>query len=843
MSKKFLIFAMMIFMLALGSVSAQDIGDDALVGVENQDINDLSVNIIDDADILQETSNARFSVNNSTSHWEVSVLDDDDNLVTEGNIILSFENSSLSSSFEIHDYKPVFDFPIYRYYEILPDTMILAYDGQNHTADSIKISIDALTDSITARDVVDEYSFSAVLCDAQGNPLNEVEVPFVISGKNGYYDELYHLTDSNGSVTINPSLPVDNYTVYVTNIVTEQFKHYSWNITKEDDSRKAFINVSRDNYKFTINAVDADGNNISNGSIHVDCIDDYYDEDVEISNGTAVFVYGNEFYASEGEKSIVFTLINDDYDPVNASCNFTFRDTVTADDSRGNEFNATFTDIDGNPLDSQDVLFTIYDYATGDLIDNITLQTDAMGFASMEREGYYDYEVVTTNTVTYQYVKNRWNSKKEIEMTPVAVYDNETGYYISYNETLRFKVTPDATGNVTIEYRGGYIFNENISEGEFSMTLVDDMNYFLVVYNGDANYSDSCASYHVILNRTSDIVISAPDVTKYYGGPERFVVNVTDNNGTPLANKTVEIFINNKNYTRLTDENGTASIALGLGSNTYNATVIVDYQIATSVVVILPTVNGTDITKVFRNATQYYATFKDSQGNYLPNGTDVRFNINGVMYDRKVSGDEGLARLNINLVQGEYIITAINNVTGEMTSNNITVLAKITENRDIVKYFRNATQYTVKVIGDDGNPVGANETVIFNINGVFYERQTNESGFAKLNINLQPGDYVITAIYDGCMVSNNITVLSILSASDLTKNYGDSQPFVATLVDGQGKAYANQKIQFNINGVFYYRTTNSSGQAQLNINLIFGEYVITSSYNGTSIANNVTILS
>ena len=94
------------------------------------------------------------------------------------------------------------------------------------------------------------------------------------------------------------------------------------------------------------------------------------------------------------------------------------------------------------------------------------------------------------------------------------------------------------------------------------------------------------------------------------------------------------------------------------------------------------------------------------------------------MYDRKITGNEGLAKLNINLDQGEYIITVINRNTSEMTANTITVIPRIIENSNITKYFRNATQYTVKVIGDDGNPGGAGEVVKFNINGVLYERTT-----------------------------------------------------------------------------------------------------------------------
>ena len=81
----------------------------------------------------------------------------------------------------------------------------------------------------------------------------------------------------------------------------------------------------------------------------------------------------------------------------------------------------------------------------------------------------------------------------------------------------------------------------------------------------------------------------------------------------------------------------------------------------------------------------------------------------------------------------------------------------------------------------------------------------------------------------------------MLNATDLTKKFGTPNPFVVTLVDGQGKAYAGQNVTFNINGVFYQRTTDDSGSAKLNINLMAGEYIITSSYNGANIANKVTV--
>ena len=62
-------------------------------------------------------------------------------------------------------------------------------------------------------------------------------------------------------------------------------------------------------------------------------------------------------------------------------------------------------------------------------------------------------------------------------------------------------------------------------------------------------------------------------------------------------------------------------------------------------------------------------------------------------------------------------------------------------------------------------------------------------------------------------------------------------PLNSTLIN----ALANATVKFNINGVFYNRTTNASGQAKLNINLMAGEYIITSSYERCNIANTIKV--
>ena len=198
--------------------------------------------------------------------------------------------------------------------------------------------------------------------------------------------------------------------------------------------------------------------------------------------------------------------------------------------------------------------------------------------------------------------------------------------------------------------------------------------------------------------------------------------------------------------------------------------------------------------------------------------------------------------MNINLIPGTYILTAENPASGEQHTTVITLLPSIVENHDLTKYYRNESKYTLRILGADGKPVSEDVTVKLNINGVFYERKTNASGYMNMNINLIPGTYIVTAEYNGLMASNTVNVLPVLSAKDVYMKYRDGTKFEIKLLDGRGNPFAAQKITFNINDVFYERITDENGIARLNINLMAGEYIITSMYeNGAALSNKVTV--
>ena len=259
----------------------------------------------------------------------------------------------------------------------------------------------------------------------------------------------------------------------------------------------------------------------------------------------------------------------------------------------------------------------------------------------------------------------------------------------------------------------------------------------------------------------------------------------------------------------------------------------------------IPTVFANDITKIYKNDTQYYARFVDEANRPLKN-TTVTFHIHGVSYDR-VTDSDGVAKLNINLKPGNYILRVRNPVTHEGHENMINVESPIIMS-NFNQHSGEKTPFKAKYLGSDGNPVGAGETVTFYINGVYYNRTTDSEGVAALNINLLPGAYGITTVYNGYTGYTEIDVYSpkeeyynFIEAYDLVKTYGDETPFTAKIYDEYGHPASGEIVKFKINGVEYDRITDSNGIAKLNINLMPGRYIISiSSYSGYQ-SNLVTV--
>ena len=376
-------------------------------------------------------------------------------------------------------------------------------------------------------------------------------------------------------------------------------------------------------------------------------------------------------------------------------------------------------------------------------------------------------------------------------------------------------------------------------------------NENLASENTQSTSNENLASENtqVINGKTKTLtIVHGSDVDMYYKDGTRFVATLTDNINYmhyPISNENITVNINGVNYTRTTNSTGQISLGLNLesgdyiiktnypGSDSYTA------SSAISKLHIKSTIVDDELVKYYKADKQYYVGFTDSKGTPLTN-TEITFNINGVFYTRTTDGI-GIAKLNINLEPGTYTITSYNPKTKEQHSNKVTVLATLRTNQDLVKYYTSTTPYSLHLVDLNGKAL-ANNTVTFNINGVFYTRTTDTTGYVSLNINLKPGYYTITASHNGCSVSNKITIKSQIQTKDLNLTYNQKNAFKAFITTNEGKPVgANKNITFNINGVFYTRQTNLNSIASLNINLNPGQYIITTMYNNNNVGNKIII--
>ena len=394
---------------------------------------------------------------------------------------------------------------------------------------------------------------------------------------------------------------------------------------------------------------------------------------------------------------------------------------------------------------------------------------------------------------------------------------------------------------------GNIVFNGEIKSDVWNKTS-NSIDYY--TFNTDGLTKDNntvffqstgstiLALHQILVVERENIQLAVEDLEKYYGGSEKLNATLKDGAGNQIANKTITFTINGQKYNRTTNSNGIASLAINLRPGVYDVTAMYGNMSVYSNVVVKTTIESKNLVKMYQNGTQFFATFLGTDGKPLANNTKVTFNINGVFYTRQTN-ENGVARLNINLRPGEYILTAINPVNSESEGFNITVKSLI-ESNDLTKHYRNDSKFEAKIYNKDGT-LAINKNVTFNINGVFYNRITDSNGVARLNINLRPGNYIITTIFEGLTIGNNINVLPTLVTSDLSMKYLDGSKFTAQTLDGQGSPLANQNVSFNINGVLYHKVTDKEGIASLNITLLAGEYIITSYWNDFEVGNTVKV--
>ena len=171
------------------------------------------------------------------------------------------------------------------------------------------------------------------------------------------------------------------------------------------------------------------------------------------------------------------------------------------------------------------------------------------------------------------------------------------------------------------------------------------------------------------------------------------------------------------------------------------------------------------------------------------------------------------------------------------------------------KYPRIITQNLTKTFGEhdqlevalyeNQTPI-PNKTINITINHKTYARQTDTDGIARLNINLPVGEYEakFEFIDDDYVYVNTfckVTVNPVISTQDMKMTEQDGSQFIAIATGVNGVRLTGVPVTFQINDVKYERTTDMVGEAKININLMKGDYEITTTSLNVTEKNTIHI--
>ena len=353
--------------------------------------------------------------------------------------------------------------------------------------------------------------------------------------------------------------------------------------------------------------------------------------------------------------------------------------------------------------------------------------------------------------------------------------------------------------------------------------------------------SSNSTSFFVNVRKTH---LSVNDVTTMYNSGLVYQATLTDEFSQAVTGHEIIFNLNGIAYRNITDEYGSAYMILNFKDGIYNALVTFngDENYLESQNNSIITVKSSIIlpeAKDYALNSNYEVILFDKEGNLL-NDTFITITINNMEHNVKTD-ENGKAIFAIPFAGGKYDLHIINPDTNQVSSQNISIVKRITENRDISVYFGNNPTYKVCICDDYGNFIKGLEVKV-TVNKKVYYIKTDSKGYASLKINLKVGKYTITSEYKGFKVSNKITVKNTLITKNKYYKKGKNIKYTAKLLNKNGKVLKNKRITFKIKGKVYKAKTNKKGIATIKVKTLKrGKYTITVKYAKLTNKNKITI--
>lgn len=446
------------------------------------------------------------------------------------------------------------------------------------------------------------------------------------------------------------------------------------------------------------------------------------------------------------------------------------------------------------------------------LTANITETVTFTGLAAKE----YTINVTYAETENYTSATNDTVKVNILKVTPTITVKAEN---TTYPGDVIIAINADTNGkyNITV---GNQTKEETLNVGTNTITFtgVKVGNYTITVKFGETeNYTSAIndtVKVSVLKNEAFEPEITATNTANETVITFTFPEDATGN---------VTVTVDGKQY-NATVENGKAIVTMPLIP--LDSTVDFEYtgdtnypakSKETSIANVTAIIKAVDMIRGYNSGVDYQVTVVDGNGNPIAK-KQVTFIINGNQYNA-TTNDEGIAVLNIKLAIGTYEVTTVNPLNNDNVTKTVKITTRITGNKNVNTFYGKNYAYKLRIIGDDGKPVGSNVAVKVTVNGKAQTLKTDKNGYITLKFtkNYLPKTYTVTAEYKGVKVTNKVKVKQILTLIKVkVKKSAKKLVVKATLKEGK-KALKNKKVTFKFKGKKYKAKTNKKGVAKVTI--------------------------
>ena len=288
-----------------------------------------------------------------------------------------------------------------------------------------------------------------------------------------------------------------------------------------------------------------------------------------------------------------------------------------------------------------------------------------------------------------------------------------------------------------------------------------------VALNSEADGQVSEANHSPEIEDSPQVQTTIKSDDKNIVKGHEFSVTLSDNNSSPIANKSVAFTFNKVVSNATTDENGVAKLKINSNPGEYTVKYsfsgegYMDCENSTRIQVIASSVSKIKAPSytAYIGVTNTYTVTLTAGDTPLAN-RPVTFKLNGKTYSKKTNS-KGQASININLAKGSYTLSYSYN--GEQNINPVSGTSKITVKKGMPtkmvradsEIYRNkkTSYFKIKLTDSRGTPLKSKK-VILTLKGKKYTKKTNANGIASLKIKLKIGKYNIKASFSKTNVYN-----------------------------------------------------------------------------------------